>query len=100
MVSKIQRKRFSIPMAKLGLNVATLAVFHLPLAAWSVFDFVYDDDRQYAIMVCASLVDIHLIHWVYAAVYLSILLRICIDVLIGFAMDKQVSGLGNIFIEH
>lgn len=84
------RDRFRVSLTKLGVSVATLALFHLPLAAWSIFDFLYDDKRQTLIAVCTSLVSTEIVHWAYALVYLGILMRISVDAIAGFAMDRQV----------
>ncbi|KAF7635103.1 G_PROTEIN_RECEP_F1_2 domain-containing protein [Meloidogyne graminicola] len=76
------RKRFRFPMIKLTLGVTTFAIFHFPYSIWNVALTFADG--------CYFVLHYNKMQSLLAVIRLIVLLRIIVDVVLGFFMDKEI----------
>ena len=93
--SKITRQlhgshHFQIPLLKLSANVSSLAIFHLPIALWAVYNTLVADEQKYKQILCVAKTHPHLVQAIDGLLKAALLTRILFDALMGFALDREL----------
>lgn len=79
-----------IPLLKLSANVSSLAIFHLPIFFWAVYNSMVDDEHKYRLILCVAKTHFHLVQSMDGLLKVTLLARILLDALMGFALDKEL----------
>lgn len=92
------RHRYRIPLLKLTINVGTLAILHLPLTFVGILLVFGSDGFWHETFPCFIVSNIQLVRIIASVVQLLFMLRILIDPIICFVIDKEVNILFKLVV--
>ncbi|KAI1693012.1 DihydroCaffeic Acid Receptor [Ditylenchus destructor] len=84
------RHRYRIPLIKLSANVSTMAIFHLPLTIVGIFLAFGSNEFWHESFPCFVVTNLSLVRTIASIIQCFFMLRIIIDPLICFVMDREV----------
>jgi len=82
--------RFQIPLIKLSANVSSLAILHLPISIWAVYNSLVDDEHKFRLILCVAKTHFHLVQSIDGMLKMSLLTRILFDAVVGFVLDREM----------
>lgn len=67
-----------------------MAVLHLPVSAWAVYNSLVDDEHKFRLLLCVAKSHFHLVQSIGGLLKATLLTRILLDALVGFALDREL----------